>query len=313
MPTPTASRWPFIPARSGAPVLVIAHRGARAFAPENTLAAIDKAAALGADLVEIDVRETRDHALIVVHDESLDRCSDVRERFPGRASYRVSDFAWDEVRELDAGRWFVAEIERPARQRQRFLRSLSRQEARQYLTPADLDLYRSGTLRHPTLQEALERAYQRGLAVVVEIKPDIVAAPTMAARVVQLVADLGCEDRVIVSSFDARHLVEVRRHSRRLATAVVSEARLLAPLETVRRVDADAYHPWWRTLLGPGLFARMWGRPDRRLIGALRCAGVAVNVWTVNDVRRMRAFVAAGVSGLFTDYPNRARLLAGCR
>jgi glycerophosphoryl diester phosphodiesterase len=49
-------------------VLSIAHRGARAFAPENTLEAIDKAAELGADMVEIDVHQLSDGALVVTHD-----------------------------------------------------------------------------------------------------------------------------------------------------------------------------------------------------------------------------------------------------
>src|SRR2546427_1678113 len=53
-------------------VLNIAHRGARAFAPENTIAAIDKAAELGADMVEIDVHLSRDGELPVVHDLAED-------------------------------------------------------------------------------------------------------------------------------------------------------------------------------------------------------------------------------------------------
>ena len=64
---------------------VIAHRGARAFAPENTLTAFEKAARLSADGVELDVQLTADGHLVVVHDETLERCSNVRELFPGRS------------------------------------------------------------------------------------------------------------------------------------------------------------------------------------------------------------------------------------
>src|SRR5437870_1922214 len=53
-------------------VLNIAHRGARAFAPENTIAAIDKAAELGADMVELDVHLSRDGELVVMHDLTED-------------------------------------------------------------------------------------------------------------------------------------------------------------------------------------------------------------------------------------------------
>jgi glycerophosphoryl diester phosphodiesterase len=305
-------RWRFVPARSGAPVLVIAHRGARAFAPENTLPAIDKAAHLAADLVELDVHSTRDEALVVVHDDELGRCSDARERFPGRTSYRVAEFTLDEIRRLDAGGWFVAELARAPRRRQPFLRSLGEDERRRFVTADDLATYRSGAVHIPTLREALERALAWRLAVVVEIKPDLQTAPAIARQVVELVADLDCEDQVIVSAFDPRQLVEVRRFSRRVATAVLTRERLADPVGVVRALEADAYHPAWASVVGRRPWQPWRQRPDRAAVESLRGAGIAVNVWTVNAPRRMRALADAGVSGLFTDYPNRARdALAG--
>src|SRR5438477_10719480 len=68
----------------GGGVLNIAHRGARAFAPENTLEAFEKAARLGCPMFECDVHLSADGELIVVHDDDLVRCSNVREAFPGR-------------------------------------------------------------------------------------------------------------------------------------------------------------------------------------------------------------------------------------
>ena len=85
--------------------LVIAHRGASHAAPENTLTAIDQALALGADVVEVDVQMTRDRALVLLHDLSLARTTDVETRFPDRAPWHVGDFTLDEVRTLDAGSW----------------------------------------------------------------------------------------------------------------------------------------------------------------------------------------------------------------
>ncbi|RKS10238.1 glycerophosphoryl diester phosphodiesterase [Nocardiopsis sp. Huas11] len=84
----------------------VAHRGASAYAPENTLAAIDEAAARGAVTAEIDVQLTADDELVIMHDATLTRTTDVEERFPGRAPYDVADFTMDEIRELDAGSWF---------------------------------------------------------------------------------------------------------------------------------------------------------------------------------------------------------------
>ncbi|MEU9880739.1 glycerophosphodiester phosphodiesterase [Streptomyces phaeochromogenes] len=85
---------------------VIAHRGASAYAPENTLAAIDKADDLGFRWVENDVQRTKDGQLVVIHDDSLSRTTDVEEVFPGRAPWKVKDFTAAEIAQLDAGSWF---------------------------------------------------------------------------------------------------------------------------------------------------------------------------------------------------------------
>ena len=56
--------------------LVWAHRGASGYAPENTLAAFQKAVDLGADGVELDIQLTKDEQIVVIHDETIDRTSD---------------------------------------------------------------------------------------------------------------------------------------------------------------------------------------------------------------------------------------------
>lgn len=85
---------------------VIAHRGASADAPENTLPAVDLGAGLKSNFVEIDVQRTLDGELVVIHDTTLGRTTDVEAKFPGRAPYRVADFTSAEISTLDAGSWF---------------------------------------------------------------------------------------------------------------------------------------------------------------------------------------------------------------
>ena len=85
--------------------LAVAHRGASAQVAENTLAAMRRAIALDADLVEVDVQRTRDGALVLMHDTTLVRTTNVRQVFPDRAPWRVSDFSYDELMRLDAGAW----------------------------------------------------------------------------------------------------------------------------------------------------------------------------------------------------------------
>ncbi|MER7055752.1 MULTISPECIES: glycerophosphodiester phosphodiesterase family protein [unclassified Streptomyces] len=88
---------------------VVAHRGASGYAPENTLAAVDKAAELGIRWVENDVQRTRDGELVVLHDDSLRRTTNVEEVFPDRSPWKVKDFTAAEVARLDAGSWFGSE------------------------------------------------------------------------------------------------------------------------------------------------------------------------------------------------------------
>jgi len=65
--------------------VVVAHRGASGYLPEHTLEAKAMAYAMGADYIEQDVVMTKDDQLIVIHDITLDRTTDVAEKFPGRA------------------------------------------------------------------------------------------------------------------------------------------------------------------------------------------------------------------------------------
>jgi glycerophosphoryl diester phosphodiesterase len=99
---------------------LIAHRGASAYAPENTIPAFRLAADQGADFVEFDLQMTKDRQVVCLHDNSLERTTDVEEVFPDRfrrpagatdsgtpvRRWMLEDFTLAEVRRLDAGAWF---------------------------------------------------------------------------------------------------------------------------------------------------------------------------------------------------------------
>src|SRR5262249_841934 len=84
-----------------AEILVVGHRGTRVHAPENTIPAFLKAIELGADLLEMDVRETRDGVLVIMHDADVARTTD--------GSGAVSGHTLAELKQLDAGSWFGPE------------------------------------------------------------------------------------------------------------------------------------------------------------------------------------------------------------
>ena len=79
-------------------IRVAAHRGANEFAPENTLAAFRKAVELGVDLIEIDVRKTKDNVNIIMHDSTLKRTTGL----DGNAS----DWNYDDLKDVSAGKWY---------------------------------------------------------------------------------------------------------------------------------------------------------------------------------------------------------------
>ena len=99
------------------PKILVAHRGASAYAPEHTLAAYQLALDQGADYVEQDLQITRDGQLVCLHDETLERTTDVETVFPdrfqeegSRRRWYVADFTLEEIQRLDAGSWFRAEF-----------------------------------------------------------------------------------------------------------------------------------------------------------------------------------------------------------
>ncbi|MDX6742998.1 glycerophosphodiester phosphodiesterase [Actinocorallia sp. A-T 12471] len=149
VPAAAAPAEPVEKARSG-DVTVIAHRGASAYAPENTVAAIREAGRRGADMIEIDVRQTKDGKVVVMHDATLTRTTDARRKFPKRKSWKVRDLTLAQIRKLDAGSWYG--------------RAFKGQKV-------------------PTLAEALKAVKAAGDGVVIELKqPELY--PGMTAKVV---------------------------------------------------------------------------------------------------------------------------------
>ncbi|MGF6402158.1 glycerophosphoryl diester phosphodiesterase [Pseudomonas frederiksbergensis] len=101
-PSPTA-----LATRLGIPhPAVIAHRGASFDAPESTAAAYKLARDLGADYLELDLQRSKDGVLFALHDNNLQRTTDVATKFPERKDSQANEFTIAELKTLDAGSWF---------------------------------------------------------------------------------------------------------------------------------------------------------------------------------------------------------------
>lgn len=153
--------------------LVVAHRGALVAAPENTIAAYRLAVEMAADAIELDVHLTRDGELAVIHDDTLDRTTDL--------TGSVAERTMDQLRAADAGYRF---------------------QARDGSFP-----YRGRGLRIPTFGEVLAWL-PPAMGLVVEIKARTAVEPTVAALGDSAVRAAGA---VTVLSFDERSIDEVHR------------------------------------------------------------------------------------------------------
>jgi glycerophosphoryl diester phosphodiesterase len=262
-------------------VLNIAHRGASSLAPENTLAAAQLALTCGADMWEVDVGLTADDQLILLHDDTLARTSNVVELFPQRQPWRLHQFTLAEIRQLDFGSWFVKT-------------DPFGQIAAGQVPATDLAAYAGE--RAPTLAEALEFTWVNDWRINVEIK-DLSGTPGDAhvvEKLVHLVEQMKMIDRTLVSSFNHHYLRRIKALNPRIATAVLVEEAAADPRQLLGRLAAQAYHPPASAL-------------QPQIMAELRQAGYEVNVWTVDEVGSMRRLIGAGVSGIITNFPHRLR------
>ncbi|CAG7598057.1 Glycerophosphodiester phosphodiesterase [Paenibacillus solanacearum] len=84
--------------RNNSSILLVGHRGYKSDYPENTLLAFQESLQMGIDVLEFDLRYSKDRVIMVIHDETVDRTTD--------GTGKVSDFTAEQLKRLDAGGWF---------------------------------------------------------------------------------------------------------------------------------------------------------------------------------------------------------------
>lgn len=266
---PAAGR-PYVHMEGGTQMLVIAHRGASGYAPEHTLASYDLALELGADYLEQDLQMTSDGVLVVLHDDTLDRTTQ------GTCRGRVIERTLAEVKQCNVGAWFNATYPSLAR-------------------PAYADQ------RIPTLEEVLERYRDRASFYIETKRPD--AAPGMEEALLELLDRYGLREpaatewRVVIQSFSDRSLLRIHEMDPSLPLVQLIRTRWTTPRSIQARLPEIAAYA---VGIGPS-----WRRVDARLVETARALCLEVHPYTVNDSRRMRQLARLGVTGIFTDVPDR--------
>lgn len=242
----------------------VAHRGASAHAPENTLSAMREGVAMAAHMVEIDVQRTADGELILMHDTNLVRTTDIEEVFPDLASYEIKDVTMAQVRQLDAGSWFGAEF--------------------------------AGE-RVPTLTEALAVLRGGDVGLLLEIKeparyPGIereIAKEIAKDRWWLKPAPPGLGHRLVVQSFDWPSMKRSQALLPRIPHGLLGR---------VPEAEIPAYATW-ADQINPGFTT-----VDAAYVQAVHDAGLEIYVYTVNAAADMQAQIAKGVDGIITNYPD---------
>jgi glycerophosphoryl diester phosphodiesterase len=271
-------------------VEIIAHRGARSLAPENTLAAAKRAWELGADRWETDVSFTRDGHLVLFHDDTLSRCTDAPARFgysvPGQhkesggrlplEADRLIRYTLAELVTLDLGSVFLSTDP---------FSTIARGE----ITEPALSGLRGEKI--PTLEQGVVLTRDLGFQINIELK-DHGNEPTpfsLAAQTLAVIEQTGIPlERVVLSSFNHDWLNWLGRR---------------APEIEIQALVGDD-----DGLLDFKDFSFMTYNVNSRLISEqgvreLKARGKKVNLFTVNDSQAVSRFIAAGADGIITDFP----------
>lgn len=289
----TPNRW----LTHGADPLNFAHRGGVTDFPENTLYAYAEAARAGADVLEMDVYQTKDNELVILHDLDVDRTT--------HGQGNVVDLTLAELRALDAAYWFVTGAGTPH----------DRPDAdytfRGIATgaippPAG---YSASDFRIPTLEEALAR-FPHNL-INLELKPDLDGAGNYEQQIADLLTQYGRYTDLIAASF----VDEAANNFKAVAPCVYTSVPLNQGTALVLGSLGDSSMPEVPEHIAfqvPPDTSQIGSQiPDdfflevvtEDFISDSHAVNLAVQVWTINTCEEMLRMIDLGVDGIMTDQP----------
>lgn len=255
--------------------LVIPHGGGDGLFPENTLLAFERTMAMGADVVDVDLRLTQDNMVIAFHDATVDRITGTT------GSVRAMTF--DELSALDAGWSFTTAGSDPA--------------------AADSHPYRGKNVTIPSFESILDEFPTTLLSIDLKDESlDMVEPVCLLLRAHQRLND------VFVGSNSDQQIVEFRNQCPDVRTSAImgdvyasSAARASNDPNFVPAVVVD--QPPFR-INGHEIV-------DADSLAWAHQHGVAILTWVVNDVDDMQRLVDLGVDGIYTSYPDRLLKILG--
>jgi glycerophosphoryl diester phosphodiesterase len=245
----------------------VSHRGASGHAPEHTFAAYDLAQIMRADYIELDLQMTKDGELIAMHDETVDRTT--------RGNGLIKDLTLKQIKKLDAGAWFNETYPEKAKP--------------EYLG-----------LQVPTLKEILEQHGKDARFYIETKSPEVY--PGMEEKLLELLSQyhlIGDDQQpgnILIQSFSAESLKKIHELNDRIpliqllsyyAPAVITDQEI----EKIKSYAVGIGMHY--TAISPGYVKKVTD------------AGLLVYPYTVNEKEDMEMLLEWGVTGMFTNYPDR--------
>jgi glycerophosphoryl diester phosphodiesterase len=254
--------------------LSVAHRGASAYAPENTMEAFTLAVEQGVDVIELDVHLTRDGEMVVMHDHRVDRTTS--------GTGEISALDLREIQELDAGGWFGAPW--------RGVRVPMLEEVfDRFAERVWIDIEIKAGVRARWLAGTLEE--------------DTAVTRRVAERVLAVAGRHGALDRIVVSSFGPAALRWVRETSSRIATQLsVFSAEIAADCAAAAAAGFDVISP------------QVYAASERNVGAAHTAGlAVQIYTGAEEDDEVIGRLLDLGVDGVKTNRPDRLRALLAAR
>jgi glycerophosphoryl diester phosphodiesterase len=242
--------------------LVIGHRGYSQFAPENTLPSFKLALEAGADMAELDYYHSKDGALVVIHDATLDRTTDATNRWGGK-KISVESKTAAEIQSLDAGSWF--------------------------------DPKYAGT-KIPLLTNVLEVVHAAGGVTLIERKGGD------AATCVKMLEEKKLINQVIVQSFNWDYLKAFHDLNAAQVLGALGPPKTLADGSKPGDKDKALSAEWLDLLALTGAKAVVWNdQVSKESVALAHQRGFKVWVYTINDSEKASQLLDLGVDGLITN------------
>jgi len=242
--------------------ILIAHRGYRAYYPENTIFAFE-AAQKKFDMFEFDVQYTKDKVPVVFHDNDLLRCTNAKDIYKDRVY--LKDFTYEEIKKLDNVSWFTNSNPFNVSLDYKKLKKLPKNSI-------------------PHLDEVLEFIKSSNFPANLEIKPSFLESKFIVDDILTRIEKFGVKDLILISSFNHEYIKEIDGFYK----AALFDYKKENLVKYLKDLKVNAYHISFEYI-------------NEHYVKTLQEAGMFTNVYTVNDKKLQKELFKKGVKGVFCD------------